>query len=50
LTNVALARASGVSPETIGNWLTLAEWNLEELEAEWSRRERSRAARRPSSR
>ncbi len=48
LTNVALARASGVSPETIGSWLALAEWNLEELEVEWIRRERLRAPRGPS--
>lgn len=38
LTNVVLAKAAGVSADTISNWLACAGWTLDELDVEWARR------------
>ena len=38
LTNVVLAKAAGVSADTISNWLAYAGWTLDKLDVEWARR------------
>jgi hypothetical protein len=37
VTNVALAEAARVNPDTIGNWLACTGWTLEDLDVEWAR-------------
>lgn len=48
VTNVALAEAAGVNPDTISNWLACAGWTLEDLDVEWAQQRAKKPERMPS--
>ena len=48
VTNVALAEAARVNPDTIGNWLACAGWTLEDLDVEWAQQRAKKPERTPS--